>query len=212
MANKDNNGLSRYAEGIDVIFTTNTIHMENYDLLQHLPRILLPQRLQLIQALEITWTFSPSVYIPGYRPMQDLWRNPTTEDSVLHEMCQMVPKLFPHVRRLDIHLHCDLFMPMGFTGWSLDGVERIFLGPIEDMIRLLGPGREVCVAIQKSLFECLHEKNGNLFNLVQAKTELYNPYLARFWKELDPDNGLGYWICSGWPDSCHLGADWWDNY
>ncbi|KFY94706.1 hypothetical protein V500_03100 [Pseudogymnoascus sp. VKM F-4518 (FW-2643)] len=142
-----------YAEGIDVVFATNTIHMENYDLLRNLPRILLPQRLRVIESLEISWTFRSSVGIRNHKPLEVLWKEPTAKDSVLHEMCRIVPEQFPHLRRLDIHLLCDISEPYPRHIEDSGGLERVILGPIEDMIRVLGPGPEdqVCLGVPSLL-------------------------------------------------------------
>ncbi|KFY21172.1 hypothetical protein V491_03102, partial [Pseudogymnoascus sp. VKM F-3775] len=200
-----------YADGIDILFSTNTFHMDNFDLLQHLPRLILPQRLRSIKSLEISWTFRPTV--TDEKPMEVLWNDPTTEDSVLHEMCRMIPELFPHVSQLDINFLYELRVRQEFQDAisALGGIERVILGPIEDMIRVLGPGREVCIAIQQSVFSDLHEKKQELYGS-ELKTEIYNPYITRFWKELDPDNGLGYWICRGAPDHGHFGNIYFNNF
>lgn len=211
MANKDNNNLRRYTDGIDILFATNTFHMDNFDLLRHLPRLILPRRLQSIKTLEISWTFRPTA--TDDKPMEVLWNDPTTEDSVLHEMCRMVPALFPHVSQLDINFLYELRVRQEFQGTisALGGIEHVILGPIENMIRVLGPGREVCIAIQQSIFSDLHEKKQEIYGS-ELKTEIYNPYITRFWKELDPDNGLGYWICRGAPDHGHFGNIYFNNF
>ncbi|OBT64991.1 hypothetical protein VE03_05655 [Pseudogymnoascus sp. 23342-1-I1] len=193
-----------YADAIDVVFTTNTIHMENYDLLRDLPRVILPQRLRCIESLELSWDFRPMSRVSGYKPLRLLWENPAAEDSDLHEMCRMVLKSFPRLRWLDINL---LFETRNIPG----GAERTILGPIEDMIRALGPEREVCIAIQRSVFSSIYDEHLELYGQ-ELKTEVYNPYIARFWKDLGLGNGLGYWICAGFPDHCQLGNTYFNNY
>ncbi|OAF57686.1 hypothetical protein VC83_05690 [Pseudogymnoascus destructans] len=119
-------------------------------------------------------------------------------------LCRMVPELFPHVRQLDINILGELRLrpDTHSTVIALGGIETVFLGPIEDMVPALGPGREVCIAIQQMVFHTLFMKKLELYGQ-DLKQDIYNPYNIRFWKELDPDNGLlGYWICDGAPDQC----------
>ncbi|KFX91923.1 hypothetical protein O988_07510 [Pseudogymnoascus sp. VKM F-3808] len=137
-----------YAEGIDIQFSTNTIHMECYDLLRNLPRIILPQRLHSIEVLELAWTFRSSVGIRTQDPLNVLCSDPETKDSELHEMCRMVPKLFPRLRQLDILLICRIRVPYPPLWENLGSSEHVILDPIKDMIRVLGPGPEICIAIK----------------------------------------------------------------
>ncbi|OBT86150.1 hypothetical protein VE02_05761 [Pseudogymnoascus sp. 03VT05] len=211
MANTDNNGLSRYVDGVDILFSTNNFHMDNFDLLLNLPRLILPQRLRIIESMEVSWAFRPTA--TRDKPLDVLWNDPKTRDSVLHEMCRMVPELFPRVRQLDINILGELRLRPDIHSavFALGGIETVFLGPIEDMVRALGPGREVCIAIQQTVFHTLFMEKFELYGH-DLKQDIYNPYNIRFWKELDPDNGLGYWICDGAPDHCQLGNIYFNNY
>ncbi|OBT40437.1 hypothetical protein VE00_08714 [Pseudogymnoascus sp. WSF 3629] len=200
-----------YADGVDILFSTNNFHMDNFDLLLHLPRLILPQRLRNIESMEVSWTFRPTA--TRDKPLDILWNDPTTKDTVLHELCRMVPELFPRVRQLDINILGELRLrPDTHSAVvALGGIEAVFLGPIEDMVRALGPGREVCIAIQQTVFHTLFMEKLELYGQ-DLKQDIYNPYNIRFWKELDPDSGLGYWICDGAPDNCQLGNIYFNNY
>ncbi|KFY81649.1 hypothetical protein V500_11226 [Pseudogymnoascus sp. VKM F-4518 (FW-2643)] len=190
-----------YADGIDILFTTNTFYLKSPDLLQYLSRIILPQRLRAITSLEICWLnkFDKS-------RIKVLWDNPTTEDSELHDLCRMVPQAFPHVLRLDITLLCDI-RPIGddFTRLSLpeareltvSAMERVILGPVESMLRALGPGREFSITVPMLAWIMLQALHRFLYG-PKLKIEWYIYGMdGRFWKELDPSNELGYWICCG---------------
>ncbi|OBT49864.1 hypothetical protein VE04_10206 [Pseudogymnoascus sp. 24MN13] len=211
MVKEYNNGLNRYADGVDILFSTNNFHMDNFDLLLHLPRLILPQRLRSIESMEVSWTFRPTATTD--KPLNVLWNDPTTKDSALHELCRMVPELFPRVRQLDINILGELRLrpDTHSTVIDLGGIETVFLGPIEDMVRALGPGREVCIAIQQTVFHILFMEKLELYGQ-DLKQDIYNPYNIRFWKELDPDGGLGYWICDGAPDQCQVGNIYFNNY
>lgn len=126
--------------------------MECYDLLRNLPRIILPQRLHSIEVLELAWTFRSSVGIRNQDPLNVLCSDPETKDSELHEMCRMVPKLFPRLRQLDILLICRIRVPYPPLWENLGSSEHVILDPIKDMVRVLGPRPEICIAIKGPYF------------------------------------------------------------
>ena len=47
-----------YVEGLDVLYHTNTIHIDSLFLTYHLSELILPQRLTSITALEFVWDFT----------------------------------------------------------------------------------------------------------------------------------------------------------
>ncbi|KFZ01922.1 hypothetical protein V501_09715 [Pseudogymnoascus sp. VKM F-4519 (FW-2642)] len=207
LASKNNNDLSSYADGIDVLFATNTFHLKSPDLLAHLQRMILPQRLRAIPSLEMCWL---NKY--NRSQLQVLWDDPTTEDSELHALCRMVPQAFPNVLRLDITIICDI-RPTGDDfpdiTWATRRVrartlklsalamEHSIFGPIERMLRTLGPGREFSITISMRAWEILANKHRVLYGS-ELKIEWYCSGIeGRFWKVLDPGNELGYWICCG---------------
>ncbi|OBT97676.1 hypothetical protein VE01_04594 [Pseudogymnoascus verrucosus] len=196
-----------YADGIDVLFATNTFHLKSPDLLEHLQRMVLPQRLRAIPFLEMCWLNKYS-----RSQLRVLWDDPTTEDSELHALCRMVPQAFPNVLRLDITIICDI-RPTGDDfpdiTWATRRVrartlklsalamEHSIFGPIERMLRTLGPGREFSITISMCAWEILADKHRVLYGS-ELKIEWYCSGIeGRFWKVLDPVNELGYWICCG---------------
>ncbi|OBT83116.1 hypothetical protein VE02_08071 [Pseudogymnoascus sp. 03VT05] len=196
-----------YADGIDILFATNTFHLKSPDLLEHLQRMILPQRLRAVQSLEMCWLGKN-----GKSQLKVLWDDPTTEDSELHALCRMVPQAFPHVLHLDITILCDI-RPTGDDfpdiTWATRGVrartlklsalamEHSIFGPIEIMIRTLGPGREFSITIPMPAWEILEHKHRVLYG-PELKIEWYCYGMeGRFWKVLDPGNELGYWVCCG---------------
>ncbi|KFY36953.1 hypothetical protein V494_04920 [Pseudogymnoascus sp. VKM F-4513 (FW-928)] len=186
-----------YADGIDVLFTTNIFHITGHELIRHLPRMLLPQRLRGVRSLEMLWLsrfWQPNE--PNFMfPLHDLWADPTTTDSELHALCQMVLESFPNVHQLSISLEC-IISPPEELGEPIPIVERVVLGPIEDMLRVLGTGREYKVYIQMVVWDGLLGRHMDLYG-PELRVEKNGIMEGRFWKVLDPDNELGYWICSG---------------
>lgn len=68
----------------------------------------------------------------------------------------MVPATFPNTRRLYVALQAHIVPPVTFHSADIIAdVERVDLGPVEDMFRRLGMGpgsvnKELSLAIQKS--------------------------------------------------------------
>ncbi|KFY47460.1 hypothetical protein V496_10631 [Pseudogymnoascus sp. VKM F-4515 (FW-2607)] len=123
-----------YVDGIDVLFATNSFHIGSSDLLEHLPSLLLHQRLSRIQSLEIIWKGRTRV---------------EGTSSPIHSLCQMVPQALPHVRQLAIFFRSSIGETRGIH--FADFPDPAMVGPIEDMIRALGPGREFNVSIELRL-------------------------------------------------------------
>lgn len=172
--------MSRYVDGIDVLFATNSFHIGSSDLLEHLPSLLLHQRLSRIQSLEIIWKGRTRV---------------EGTSSPIHSLCQMVPQALPHVRQLAIFFRSSIGETRGIH--FADFPDPAMVGPIEDMIRALGPGREFNVSIELSAWLTLTAKHGSLYR-PNFRIEWYNTCVeGRFWKVLSPGDELGYWICSG---------------
>ncbi|OBT68352.1 hypothetical protein VE03_02958 [Pseudogymnoascus sp. 23342-1-I1] len=202
-----------YADGIDILFSTNTFHLKSPDLLQQLQRTILPQRLRAIPYLEMCWfkTYGDC--------LQALQEDPTKEDSEFHALCRMVPQAFPNVLHLDIAILCDI-RPIGDDfpdiRWATRGVrartlklsalamEHSILGPFENMLRTLGPGREFSITIPMGSWRILEYKHRTLYG-PKLRIEWYHyGWEGRFWKVLDPDNELGYWISCGDHEDYHV--------
>lgn len=123
-----------------------------------------------------------------------------------HDLCEMVPATFPNVRRLYVALQAYIVPPASFGSEDIVGdVERVVLGPVEDMFRVLGPGqqgtgKEFSLAIQQ----------GGWWVLADRLTGRCNGgYQERVWKPLGRD-GEGYWLRQGWDDFAACGvADYW---
>lgn len=77
------------------------------------------------------------------------------------------------------------------------------MGPIEDMIRVLGSGRQVTIAIQRGGWNALLKRNWELHG-DDLTVEMENRFTGRFWKALNPNGDLGYWISTGQDD---IGCD-----
>jgi hypothetical protein len=48
-----------YVEGIDVLYGTNTMHINGAAIVNQLPKFLVPARLATIRAVELVWSLKP---------------------------------------------------------------------------------------------------------------------------------------------------------
>lgn len=172
--------------------------------------MILPQRLRAIPSLEMCWF---SAY--DMSQVQVPWDDLTTENSELHRLCRMVPQAFPHVLHLNISLLGDIrptgdnYTCLGLTPVEsamsrASAMERVILGPIESMLRALGPGREFSITVSMKAWGFLVYKHRALYG-AKLRVELYITNEGRFWKALDPANELGYWISSGTDEDPRIG-------
>ena len=96
-----------YAEGIDVLYGTNTIVIDSEPLMLHLPQLTLPQRLRSITSLELLIkahvhmgrTENGSSIIVG------------ADFNQLPPVLEMLPAHFKSLRRLHLSLHCGVYAP-----------------------------------------------------------------------------------------------------
>lgn len=203
MAFDNNNGLSSYADGIDVLFATNTFHLRSPDLLEHLPEMILPQRLRVIPSLEMCWLGQ----FDGFTTLS-LWKNPTKEDSELHALCRMAKEAFPGAFHLDISLLGNIKpAPDSFLGptradtlmLTASAIESVILGPVESILRALGPGREFSITIPIEAWDIISHRHRVLYGQ-RLRIERYGRREVRLWKVLDRGDELGYWIRRGGPE------------
>ncbi|KAK4442792.1 hypothetical protein QBC34DRAFT_386897 [Podospora aff. communis PSN243] len=228
-----------YVEGIDVLYGTNTFHISSLDLQLSLPQLVPPDHLARITSLELLWKLNDinqARTVKAKNHAMALWQDPPRPvDSPLHALRASVPETFPHLRRLYVSFQCHLDPPFGRS--AVDGdiiteVETIFLGPVEDMVRILhhraGPKVEINVAIQRGAWRVLLSKYMTLLGTGLRAESADLVMRGRFWKALGPatvgslgsgesetssakgNDSLGYWICGGWDDMKHH-HDYWIN-
>ncbi|KAK3313317.1 hypothetical protein B0H66DRAFT_522255 [Apodospora peruviana] len=229
-----------YAEGIQVLYGTNTFHISSLDLQLNLPRLVPSHHLAGIRSLELLWkldtfkAFHGSSHLPTGKEdhVRPLWADPSRRDSALHVLCGLISQTFPHLGRLYIsfqcHLHPGSFLRPGADVDIISEVETIFLGPVEDMLRTYyyqvrqDAPLELNVAIQSGAWRVLLAKYHQLLGGAKLRVESADELArGRFWKPLgqtvgrdddDDDDGgeFGYWICGGWDDMRGLGNDYWN--
>ncbi|KAL6924025.1 hypothetical protein FSST1_001299 [Fusarium sambucinum] len=102
-----------YAEGVDVLYQTNTIHLSSEVLIYNLPKLILPQRLAMMTSLEVVWLIDSNICSgKSILKQRDL-------DTIL----SILDTHFPRLQRLNLALKLRLY-------------ERIPV-EIDDMIKTL---------------------------------------------------------------------------
>ncbi len=181
--------------------------------MRHLPRLLLPQRLANITALELSWDFTRSPVDP---------RLPREDWPAYDAFAILVAPAFPSLKSIYVsiqvcpsfptHFSCDVNNPLDAT---IDSYERKILRPMDEMVGKLGPSLQVCqIAPQSGLYMSLKyraESTG-----VVAESGYHGGVRwKRFWRPLPAEyskqspNSLGYWIREGREDValycvCHM--------
>ncbi|CAJ2505079.1 Uu.00g124730.m01.CDS01 [Anthostomella pinea] len=104
----------------------------------------------------------------------------------------MVLQAFPNLRSLHILLYgwISPYSPRPADDFELRAAETFVLGPVEDMLRAMGPGIEFNIAIPKSGWRDLRDKYLRADSLLRL--ELDGPFNGRFWKALDGGGEFGY--------------------
>jgi hypothetical protein len=92
-----------YAEGIEVLYSTNTFILMDEPLILNISRFLLPQRLASIHYLEMTWKLRGSYSLEEGKLILD--------EAHLGDFLQVLSSQFPALRHLHIYLHGSAYFP-----------------------------------------------------------------------------------------------------
>ncbi|QKX61406.1 uncharacterized protein TRUGW13939_08554 [Talaromyces rugulosus] len=209
-----------YQDGIEILFTTNKFHFSGLELQQNLSRLLPLQRLARISSLVLIWDLKKprqKYYSEKNNLVGILWERAVTAspeplsgaDSTLHELCRIVLETFPNLHHLYISLQSHIAPPEPKIFEDPVGeVERVILSPIDEMVRALGPGRDVNIAIQLGGWQSIWRRR-----LKQNPGEVIAKFDEqsgnRIWKGLGDATAqpeLGYWLCAGWDDIYRMGS------
>lgn len=189
-----------YLEGIDVLYSTNTIHTASRELIIGLQSFLLPQRLSSIASVELLWDIDPSQWLHGGNPLrreQDL--------SDFQYLLASIPSTFSNVRHLHISLQgCTVTTldPTDVNRYSnqVDTVDDDIMKPIDGMVQLLGTRvTNVSVAIPSSLYRAQRDR------ALEVGEKVEQAYIAgsleRHWRPLEHSlYRSGYWVQLGQKD------------
>lgn len=196
-----------YMEGLDVLYSTNTIHIGSAFLTRHLPLFILPQRLASITSLELVWGLALR------SPLHPLVEGEKGWPSY-NALVTTVASAFPSLRKLYISVETGSFVTNAFVQ-NFESDEQKLLGPMDEMVRKLGAQLQDCqIAPPRSLCAALMYKA----NCRGARIESERPGTLRwqrFWRPVAVEHGeqsgdhLGYWVRQGTDDTpfeCTLGG------
>lgn len=172
---------TRYVEGIDVLYATNTIHSASKELLYNVDRFLLPQRLVRIASVQLMWEFDEP------RLHDRAQRVPTFK-----QFLDAVPAIFPHVQQLYLTvqwrtpLPSRADVPRTTTREEFETAEDIVMRPVDRMVRRLGGHvRECSVAIPSTMYDPRQRQAKRAGQRVEQM--FYGDAVERFW----PATGCG---------------------
>jgi hypothetical protein len=157
-----------YAEGIDVLYSTNTFFVEGDALLSNLVcpdpavvdttrHLILPQRLERITSLELRWELL--LFGPPYRPYRRREYNAAEDRALLAAHLRHLCDPFPNLRKLVLSFSDPLYNDARVRPRdALDEIERVLLRPLADAVaRLPLPLRQegVLVELPSNVFQDL---------------------------------------------------------
>ncbi|KAI1916209.1 hypothetical protein LOZ12_001148 [Ophidiomyces ophidiicola] len=184
-----------YVEAIDVLYSTNTIHMASNAMILNLPRLLLPQRLASITSIEMLWNLHPFRESNVNDPLD-------SDPRAFHCLLQAMPLLFPGLRKLFISFHGDVLPPGKGSNARFEASESAILRPIDEMVGRLN-ARECHVAVPTSIYVPRKLKATGT-GIYLEPSRLRNVW-ERIWRPLsnsddqddDSSSHRGYWLYHG---------------
>jgi hypothetical protein len=127
---------SRYTEGVDILYGSNTLRIASEPLLRHMPSLLLPQRLATITSLEISW--SPAITAVG--------DHRTQHPGHLEVLLNLLSTHLPRLSRLTLSLEMDHFV--GTAPHPQD-----LLVPVGAFVRRMAPSLRRCaIALPRNMY------------------------------------------------------------
>lgn len=193
----------RYADAIDILYSTNEYHLSDAQLIRNLPRLILPQRLASIRALELLWLPHTEVLTSAPGPP-----GPYDTEEARSWLCNAVPLMFPRLEKLHLSLSYVIEYPRSLGLDPLDDAilqaERIILGPVEAMLLKLPHASRtggLSVAVDAAFWKVLLRKHDHMRTPgLRADVDCLACH-GRFWKRFPGqehgDGDAGYWVCSG---------------
>lgn len=194
-------------ESLDVLYSSNTIHIGNVVLTRYLPLLLLPQRLASVTSLELVWS------LVLFRSLPD----PQTEQEIgwpaYNALGLVLASAFPRLRKLYVSIQTGSYNLNPLHG-DIAHSEQKLLGPIDEMVR----------KFSSQLQQCVISPNLSLYTALMCRAESMGACMEgggqgclrwhRFWRPVAVEQGAqsgnnqGYWVGQGeddTPPSCTFG-------
>ncbi|KAI8962026.1 hypothetical protein F5Y11DRAFT_357239 [Daldinia sp. FL1419] len=181
-----------YTEGIAILYSTNTFHISNGDMLHALPGLIRTEHRDMITSVELMWQLDLSINTSSG------WDNLTA-------LVRAVPNAFSGLRKLYVCLGGAWKPPAINPDDCVGELEASVLELMDEMVRKLGPQLQECnIAVPVSIFWLQRDygiRQGNKFEPGPGQVS------DRVWRPLEPlqeprnEEGFesGYWIREG-PD------------
>ena len=180
-----------YIEGIDVLFRTNTIHIESMDLIMYFPRLVLSQRLDSIKSLELHWNLLLSDRNPRhYRRWQNEW-------AKYNDLISKVGGTFASMRTLYISVDTNTYLGP-FSMRDTESEERQLLVPITKMVRGSAHKLVECqIAPSYSWYGRMLDRARHRDALVEEGGGIGAFHWSRFWQPVSTEVMEHGSLCSG---------------
>jgi hypothetical protein len=174
--------------------------MASTTLVLNLPKLLLPQRLTSITAVEMLW---------HVHPLRDALLNdpPDSDLSAFYSLLNGLPLTFSSLKKLYISLQGNKRCKQWAGSYDevLQRSESVIMNPIDEMVREMGAQLEECIiALPLPLYNPRRFKaRGEILDLGWRVP----PNMERLWRELPKtktgqrEHLDGYWVCLGQTDS-----------
>ncbi|KAI0893484.1 hypothetical protein F4806DRAFT_196752 [Annulohypoxylon nitens] len=180
-----------YNEGIDVLYSTNSFHISNREMMHALPNQIRDRHRAMITSAEIVWKFL---------------RDP--RESILDQLevlLQRIPQCFPQLRNLYLFPSGLWKTPMDTFDDDTEEFENDVLDLIDGMVRKIGPRLLECDFVMplskfNSHWESSMEKGYRYEHggPTRSSRRIWRP-LAPVQQEIGSEEvvGSGYWIREG---------------
>ena len=173
-----------------MLYSTNAVHISNVLLMRFLPSLLLPQRLSSVTSLELVWDLSHLWSLLD--PHEKCW-------PAYSGLASIVASAFPHLRKLYISVDIRHHMTNP-SAEIIESDERQLLGPIDEIVRKLGPQLQDCeVALACYVHIAFMDRAKSAGARIKNRS-IGGLRCTRFWRPVAVDQGaqsgndLGYWV------------------
>ncbi|KAL8930241.1 MAG: hypothetical protein Q9208_000858 [Pyrenodesmia sp. 3 TL-2023] len=189
-----------YAETINLVYRSNTIHIRSTALLESIHIMLLPQRLATITSLELVWDRLEHYPSEGnQRSQAEIWSHYST-------LMEKASRAFPSMRKVYVSVKATPYVnnhTIGDVGYH----ERQLLEPADALMRRRGTTLRDCqIAPNRSLYMMLMDRAKEAGAHIE-KGGIGAGAWHRFWRPVvvgegnQTANQAGYWVRQGKDDT-----------
>ncbi|KAM5448336.1 hypothetical protein MaudCBS49596_005424 [Microsporum audouinii] len=190
-----------YAEGIEILYQTNTIHIPDSCIFRNLPRFLPPQRLANIRSLEVVW----SLHMFEKQECNGTDHQNRSHSAFLRYL-EMIPTILPELRKLFLSLQGEMFPPRNSDCDLFNLVDTLILAPVDMMVRGMGARlKKFDLALPYRVYSIIRYKTSNSKHYGLGSRRLMKMKRERVWRDLTKPDTIyghlpGYWINRGHRD------------